>query len=91
MGGVAADFIFADLFKYDIVADLWTDLTTATLGPAPPPRRFFGFAYALGALYVFGGQGVEGMATQCFPLLLPNPGAAQRWIIVMHTDRNSAR
>ena len=50
--------LLGDLFAFDPSSSLWTDLTPAGRGTAPPgPRAAHGFAWLDGGLYGHGGYG----------------------------------
>ena len=53
--------LLGDLHAYDPAAMVWTDLSAAASSDPPSPRASFGFAPAMGKLYVHGGQGEDGM------------------------------
>ena len=53
--------LLGDLHVYDPAAMAWTDLSAAASSDPPSPRASFGFAPAMGKLYVHGGQGENGM------------------------------
>ena len=62
--------LLGDLFAFDPPSSLWTDLTPAGRGTAPPgPRAAHGFAWLDGGLYVHGGYG-DGEPSTVFPICL---------------------
>ena len=62
--------LLGDLFAFDPSSSLWTDLTPAGRGTAPPgPRAAHGVAWLDGGLYVHGGYG-DGEPSTVFPICL---------------------
>ena len=62
--------LLGDLFAFDPSGSLWTDLTPAGRGTAPPgPRAAHGVAWLDGGLYVHGGYG-DGEPSTVFPICL---------------------
>ena len=53
----AADFKFNDLWQYDPVSFIWTELTSSIQGIAPAQRDKLGLAAVGEKLYIFGGNG----------------------------------
>ena len=43
------------LFKVNLTSMKWESFSDATI--SPPPRKYFGFSWCDGGLYVFGGNG----------------------------------
>ena len=67
--GYGVDFpvggALADLLRFDPSTLIWTNLTAAAAGPAPPARCLAGFAAGPDALYLFGGS--VGIGAPCSP------------------------
>ena len=46
-----------DLWEFDTITMVWSDLARVMFGDSVTPRAWFGFAAEAGNLYVFGGLG----------------------------------
>jgi hypothetical protein len=57
---LAATFTFLnDLYVFDPVVGIWTNLSDPVAGNAPLPRASLGFVSASGRIYVQGGYGAK--------------------------------
>jgi hypothetical protein len=54
-----SDYGFVNLYKFDVLLGVWTDLTNLVYGIRPSPRHVHGIAAVNYQAYVFGGVAEE--------------------------------